>query len=393
MKTIKRAGYVLLGFLFSVFIFASCGKNELKSGDLKSYGYEGSIDGVDFVLSDLGEEVAFKNFVQRLFLSELNKYKAEKETNEGYMPSKSYYYNKILDYAGGQGEFSRPDPVILSWNAVSDKTINNYIVSVSENRNMEGAYELTTDETQAEFYNLKTATKYFWRITAITDEKRITSGEACFTTADESPRTIFCDGVTNFRDLGGYKTEQGKRVKQGSIYRCAGLNYGITQDGIDTLSLQLGIKTEIDLRQDEESGCLEQGYLGVDMNYYRVPMTATLSFFIDNADAIKEVFDILSVKENYPLLFHCAIGTDRTGAVAFLVNGLLGASEDDLYLDYMWSNFGKIGGLRYANTIENYLSFVNVCEGKTLKDRVYNYLKEYVGVKRSVLDKVISILI
>ena len=122
-------------------------------------------------------------------------------------------------------------------------------------------------------------------------------------------------------------------------------------------------------------------------------MTATLSFFIDNADAIKEVFDILSVKENYPLLFHCAIGTDRTGAVAFLVNGLLGASEDDLYLDYMWSNFGKIGGLRYANTIENYLSFVNVCEGKTLKDRVYNYLKEYVGVKRSVLDKVISILI
>ena len=388
MKTIRRTGCVLLSLIFVAITLLSCGED-----NVKSYGYEGDVDGISFVLNDAGEEVAFKNFEQRLFLSELNKYKAEKETNEGYMPSKSYYYNKILDYAGGQGELSRPEPILLTWEVTSDMQITGYTVTVSENKNMTASYTLNTEDTQAAIYNLKTATKYFWTVTAITDGKRITSGVACFTTADELPRTIYCDGVTNFRDLGGYKTEQGKRVKQGSIYRCAGLNYGITQDGIDTLSLQLGIKTEIDLRQDDESGYLEQGYLGVDMNYFRVPMNATSYMFMDNADAIKEVFEVLSKKENYPLLFHCAIGTDRTGAVAFLINGLLGVSEDDLYLDYMWSNFGNIGGLRYANTIENYLTWVNHCEGKTLKDRVYNYLNETVGINKSVLDKVISILV
>ena len=42
------------------------------------------------------------------------------------------------------------------------------------------------------------------------------------------------------------------------------------------------------------------------------------------------------------LLLHCSIGTDRTGVICFLINALLGVSEEDLYKDYLFSMFGMI---------------------------------------------------
>ena len=36
---------------------------------------------------------------------------------------------------------------------------------------------------------------------------------------DSSPRTIFLDGVSNTRDTGGYKSINGKKLKQGMIFR------------------------------------------------------------------------------------------------------------------------------------------------------------------------------
>ena len=37
---------------------------------------------------------------------------------------------------------------------------------------------------------------------------------------------------------------------------------------------------------------------------------------------------------NYPIDFHCIAGQDRTGAVAFILNALLGVEEEELYLDW-----------------------------------------------------------
>ncbi|MBO4263006.1 MAG: tyrosine-protein phosphatase [Clostridia bacterium] len=76
----------------------------------------------------------------------------------------------------------------------------------------------------------------------------MTSSTACFTTSADGPRNVCVDGITNFRDLGGYKTEQGKHIKQGLIYRCARRNESnnetptlcITFDEMKTLTSQLG---------------------------------------------------------------------------------------------------------------------------------------------------------
>lgn len=60
--------------------------------------------------------------------------------------------------------------------------------------------------------------------------------------------------------------------------------------------------------------------------------------------------------------------------MAFLLNGLLGATEEQLYRDYLYSNFGNIGSSRNNSAITSYLSIVNKCEGDALSKRIYNYL-------------------
>ena len=68
--------------------------------------------------------------------------------------------------------------------------------------------------------------------------------------SDDLPgRILEVDGVVNFRDIGGYHTADGHRVRTGLIYRSGALG-GITEKGMATLQ-GLGIKLVCDLRSDE----------------------------------------------------------------------------------------------------------------------------------------------
>ena len=401
MKDIKRVCYIVLCIIIASVTLISCGKNDGTSfvESPKSYGFTGDVEGVSFVLDDLGTEVSVKNSTQKSFLKLLNKHKTEEDYDENDFYANVSYYDEIRRYAGGVSELSIPAPVALTWSAVCDKRISSYEVSIYDKNDISNVQILSAEEPRLEIYNLKIATSYIWSVTAVTESGRTTSGEACFVTADEQPRGLYVDGVTNFRDVGGYKTEQGQRVKQGLLYRCAALNdlnnLNITSKGLDTLIWQLGIKTEIDLRCDgDECGNISEGYLGVDIEYKRFPMGFTANAIFDNADKIKDFFDVLSQESNYPLLFHCVIGTDRTGMMSFLINGLLGVSVNDLYLDYAWSNFGNIGSSRSPEIVRNnYIQLINTYDGETFADKVYNFLESEIGIETSVLNRVRAILL
>jgi len=73
-------------------------------------------------------------------------------------------------------------------------------------------------------------------------------------------------------------------------------------------------------------------------------------------------------------------GTDRTGMVAYCIEALLGVSETDIVRDYLYSNFGKIGGSRSISTIRSrYPKLIKDYDGKTLQEKTYRFLNEYVG--------------
>ena len=328
-------------------------------------------------------------------------------------------YNSVASYADGTKELSKTLPITLKWEAVAAKDENaeftDYTVKLSENSDLSDAVEYKVKKSASlKLYNLKIATTYYYTVSTVYNGETVTSPVQQFTTEDAAPRNMTVDGVTNVRDLGGWKTENGGRVRQGLIYRCGRLNksyktsleYDITAEGIDTMQNEMKIKTEIDLRRNyagedhsgqiETSGITESVLEGV--LYVACPMTFSDSdpygynILTNNLDEVKHVFEVLSDKNNYPVIFNCNIGTDRTGMIAFLVNGLLGVAEEDLYRDYLFSNFGNIGSARDLARIENYVTVLKNAPGATLSEKIYNYLADTVGVPRAQLDAVIEIL-
>ncbi|MBP5091679.1 MAG: tyrosine-protein phosphatase [Bacilli bacterium] len=68
---------------------------------------------------------------------------------------------------------------------------------------------------------------------------------------------------------------------------------------------------------------------------------------------IGEVFHILAREDYAPVYLHCNIGTDRTGMITFLLGTLCGMHLEDLYRDYLFSNFSTIQGSRDLSAITN----------------------------------------
>lgn len=314
---------------------------------------------------------------------------------ESYLNSSS---SLTFLYTNGKKENSKPVSVEFLLSDIENAS-GEYVLNISESSDMSDAVSYSSTSSSISVSNFKIDTTYYWTVT----ENGVTGTVMQFETEGDCPRNMDVDGVTNVRDLGGWETESGARTKQGLIYRCGRLNESsapsvnieITDKGIKTMRDELGIKSEIDLRKvaDGETGQITSSPLGADINYYNCPMEWNGNMFEDNKEQILSVFSILSKPENYPLIFHCNIGTDRTGMIAFLVNALLGVSEEDLYKDYLFSNLGTIGGTRKITGITDsgYYEAVMKAEGNTLSEKTYNCLSDF-GVPKAQLDSIIEIL-
>lgn len=304
-------------------------------------------------------------------------------------------YTNITHYATANGstELSQPEPISFGWTATpstdTSVSVTEYQLEISLSQEFTECLAYNTTETMLEIYNLQIASTYYWRVTALlSDNTSVVSDVSSFTTTNAAPRNMYVDGVTNVRDVGGWKTQSDGRVTQGLLYRYGRLNESysdeiiieITEAGKQTMLEEMGIKSEVDLRcvDDNEIGGISQSPLGESVNYYSCPMEWNVSNILtatENSDSIKQIFSILSDLNNYPIIYHCNIGTDRTGLIAFLINGLLGVSEDDLYRDYLFSNFGKIGGTRTLSGIQNsYVATIKSYPGDTLSEKIYNCL-------------------
>jgi protein-tyrosine phosphatase len=208
----------------------------------------------------------------------------------------------------------------------------------------------------------------------------------------------------NIRDLGGHGIKQGLLYRSGRFNETDGTTK-ITDNTIKTMTEVLNVKTEIDLRRGNENGEITASPLGESVNYVHLPMYYGGENVLthqgehsgvqyDNPGQIKLFFETLADERNYPIDFHCAIGKDRTGCMAYLIEALCGMEEEFLYRDYLFSNFAKISGMceivdiddKYGATLKDY-------EGETLQEKTFNYLNNVIGVSSTDLQKIQSILI
>ena len=157
----------------------------------------------------------------------------------------------------------------------------------------------------------------------------------------------------NFRDLGGYATQDGRTARWGRLYRSDSLAKLAGEDWERFLAL--GVRTVIDLRYPWEIAAkgrvphtdglvyhnlsiehrpYDQASLdpGIEPERYLADRYAEVA--IDGAKEIRQALEVIATDGSAPLVFHCASGKDRTGLLAALVLGLLGVAEDDIVADF-----------------------------------------------------------
>ena len=312
--------------------------------------------------------------------------------------------NTATTYAEGKAELSRPLPITLRWDVsfeAGEDSLRYFIVRIWTKSDKSDAREYIVGRTAREFrfWNACIGQRYLWNVTAVsTGGETVTSNQRAFKTEDRSFRMICVDGVTNVRDIGGKATEDGGRIRQGLMYRGAelhkeGTTVLVSDAGLRDLRL-LGIKCELDFRTQTEAGVRATSVIGYSVDYRFQTLSGSKDFTSSECrSSLKKIFAILAKESNYPIYLHCMVGTDRTGLICWLVNGLCGVSESDLWRDYLFSNFGAIGDPRKPSKIQdNYVDKLAAASGDTYAEKVYNYLKNTVGIPTSDLDAVIRIM-
>lgn len=236
-----------------------------------------------------------------------------------------------------------------------------YTCRISTDSGMNNPIERKTDRKFCFPGNLYPNTDYYYQVEDSSGNKT----EVGHFKSGDGPRLITArsnyneTGVNNVRDMGGWKTEDGKTVNYDKVFR-GGLLYSTnaTSYNLDDYGKvvmdELGIKSEIDFRKKTESGNQTESPLDgcAYYNYEYLPYDAIFdgskyegsTLFDDRAPGvIKSVFDLMQDESNYPLYIHCHAGQDRTGTMAWLINGMLGVSYEDLTRDYELTAFSKVG--------------------------------------------------
>jgi protein-tyrosine phosphatase len=172
-------------------------------------------------------------------------------------------------------------------------------------------------------------------------------------------RQVKLEGQNNFRDLGGYRTTDGRTLKWGLIYRAGQLNK-LTDADLSRLA-DLKIRTVVDLRGPVEiergkdrvpEGVRDVSY-PIDVNTLpkkeqlapansaappNMMLQATQSIMLNKTDVYASLIRELAAPQNRPLVFHCTAGKDRTGVGAAIILTMLGVPWETVREDYLLSN-------------------------------------------------------
>jgi protein-tyrosine phosphatase len=177
---------------------------------------------------------------------------------------------------------------------------------------------------------------------------------------DSLSRVVKMEGAVNFRDIGGYKTSDGKEVVKNRIFRAADISR-LTDRDMQKMAERY-IYTVIDFRGTKESAAAPDRLLpGTDYTLCpagsdSLPTTKDLAEMLKDKDFLLSMYGISSVQyygdrykplfqklldlpeTNAGLLYHCTAGRDRTGMATALVLYTLKVPMETIEADYVASN-------------------------------------------------------
>ena len=174
-------------------------------------------------------------------------------------------------------------------------------------------------------------------------------------------RVLALQGVTNFRDLGGYAGDGGRPLRWRRLFRSD--HFGALTEADRMQLAPLGIVRAFDFRGVAERAATPYHWPGVVQHSLAieptvvqqmqalvaagssltVPVVTGLmddlyrSMVREQSDRFAELFDHLLQTET-PVVFHCTAGKDRTGVAAALILLALGVPRNTVLQDYLLTN-------------------------------------------------------
>lgn len=170
----------------------------------------------------------------------------------------------------------------------------------------------------------------------------------------DDERIVPFSGVFNFRDLGGYPTDDGRTTRWGRLYRSDALHH-ITPDDLEHFR-NLGVASIVDLRNPDEVARTGRGLLAREpihfVNASVLPTTRIeeradgpttgadylveryLHYLDVGGEAFARAIQEMATRDNYPMVFNCFFGKDRTGVLASIVLRCVGVRRQAIIDDY-----------------------------------------------------------
>jgi protein-tyrosine phosphatase len=179
--------------------------------------------------------------------------------------------------------------------------------------------------------------------------------------SDSPARHLNLAGASNFRDLGGYATSDGRTVRWRQIFRSNHLGH-LTDDDAAVLR-SLGVRSAFDFRGSVERA---EALCGIpDITVHSLPVEPTVvaalraiaasgttlsadhavevmrdsyrSYVQQNTPRFRALFAHL-LEDRAPLVIHCTAGKDRTGFACALILHTLGVPDEVISEDYLLTN-------------------------------------------------------
>ena len=241
--------------------------------------------------------------------------------------------------------------------------------------------------------------------------------------ATHDERFFALQGAYNVRDIGGYKTNDGKETAMGEFLRADDPS-GLTQEDITKLK-DAGLALVIDLRSKQEAESKPSALKGIEgVVYENISMLDGVNsgkleeitptcmadiyvWLLDNAkDAFAEEMRLFANADGMRL-FNCTAGKDRTGTTAMLLLNLAGVSDEDILEDYSLSQVYSAENIKKQQAhlqslgmdVPDYMFLSNPVDMKKALDYMrehYGEAEDYLlkaGLEKETIEKLKQILV
>lgn len=177
----------------------------------------------------------------------------------------------------------------------------------------------------------------------------------------ERERVLTFQGGCNFRDIGGYRTQQGSSTRWGKVYRTGVLTYFTADDHAPLTQLQ--VRAICDLRRAEEREREPTRWPHANINALSwddgIVTPTVRAMAADRPRNAAGMFDAMVAlyralpewmapriggmfsaiaNGDVPMIVHCAAGKDRTGVAVAVLLRSLGVPEETAIQDYLLTN-------------------------------------------------------